>query len=336
MTTAFIQDWSSSNTADWNTAGFNGSYNLYAYTRQVGNPYQDAISIIGSFLVGRVCNTATLTVSPAPVTNTSPPLGTPINLTASAGCVNGGSPEYQYYYIPPGTESYVQISQTGVPANGWGGASATLDTSTLGAGRYMFYARTRAIGNSSSVEGFAYGPAFFYVGDVCPELQTTVSPPSSATTGTSVTLSASSLCLRTATPEYKFSYKLAAASTFTDIGGWQTANTATWNTAGLPSGSYLVQALVRARGNASTTEGYSLLPYTLSGFAIATNGGAPQPIYYGGAERSNDGAKDLAAYLKKMSGPEFAIQAIAGTGVPSQPGIYVASADVDAGRIPAA
>lgn len=331
----YIQNWSSSNSADWNTAGFNGTFNLYSYVRHQGGVAQEATHILGPYLVGRVCNAVTLNVSPAAALGTSPTLGTPVTLTASASCLEGGTAEYQFYYIQPGTATYVQIPQAGVSPGGWGGASATLDTTNLGAGKYSFQVRTRAVGNTSGQEAMTYGPANYYIGDVCWQAPTiTASPPSPQPRGGNIALTASSSCLRAAVPEYKFLYKLSTAGTYTDMTGWG-GPTATWSTAALGAGTYYIEVLVRGQGNASATEGYNIASYTLSGgYPIAANGVAQTQIYRGAHERAQNGAADLAAILGQMTGATFTPQVIP-TSVPST-GIFVASADSDAGVVPAA
>lgn len=331
----FIQNWSSSSAADWNTTGFNGAFNLYSYARHVGGVASESTHITGPYLVGRVCNAVTLNVSPAAVVGTSPTLGTPITLTASASCLNGGTPEYQFYYIQPGTATYVQVPQAGVSPGGWGNASATLDTTALGSGKYSFQVRTRAVGNTSGQEAMIYGPPNYYIGDVCWSVPSiTANPTSPRPRGTAIALSATSSCLRTAVPEYKFLYKLSTASTYTEMSAWGGPST-TWSTAALAAGTYNIEVLVRGQGNASATEGYSVVGFTLSGgYPIASSGAAQTQIYRGAHERSQDGAADLASILGQMTGATFTPQTIPAT-LPTN-GIFVASADADAAVVPSA
>jgi hypothetical protein len=263
---------------------------------------------------------------------TSPPLGTPVTLTGSASCLNGGTPQYQFYYIQPGTGNYVQVLQSGVSSGGWGGASATLDTAALGpnpSGKYSLQVRARAVDNSSTQESSAYGPANYYIGDVCYSVPSfTASPSSPRPRGTSIIVNASASCLRTAVPEFKFLYKLSTASSYTLFRDWASSGSATWDTTALAAGTYNLEVLTRGQGNASATEGYTVTSFTLSpGYTIATNGVAQTTIYRGGHERSKNGAADLAGVLAQMTGGTFVPQDIPAS-LPSN-GIFVGSADTD-------
>ena len=74
-----------------------------------------------------------------------------------------------------------------------------------------------------------------------------MSPSAHAVSSASVTLTASATCGDGAEAEYQFGYVLPGASALTYIGTWGSAVTS-WNTTGLPSGTYTIYAYARRKG----------------------------------------------------------------------------------------
>lgn len=260
-TQGIIQNTSPINYADWNTTGISGKYNLYAWS----STDVAANSAIQSVLVGRTCGTSTLSASPAP--STIPALGTPLTFAPIAMCTYGGIPEYQVYYLPLGQTDkaeYVQVLGPGQAANSWSSSGPTLDTTNLRSGKYGFYVRARAQGNASVWESYAYTSSNYLLGDVCPTIKLSASPASPRPGGPSVTLIASPTCVRAAVPEFKFSYKKTTDSAYTFIGDWTSSPTAIWNTSNLSAGDYALQVYVRAAGNMSPNESYTVIPFKLT------------------------------------------------------------------------
>jgi len=165
--------------------------------RPVGGGQQSAAYLDVSYSLGSVCSTTTgLFTSP-----TAPsPVGTHVQLTASATCT-GGTPEFRYAYYAPGGSGWVYINNT------FSSSAVDWNTTGLPTGNYSLLVFTRAAGNSSSYESYRYGSySLGSASTVCTSAGISASPTSPQPAGTTVTLTGtSSGC---SSPEYAFWYRL--------------------------------------------------------------------------------------------------------------------------------
>src|SRR5262249_1197276 len=96
-----FEDWTGSASVAWNTARLPSDvYSLRVETRANDYPWSPQATKTYTYLLGDVCSAlASLGASPA-----SPQaVGTGVGLTASATCIFGGTPEYQFVYHTLGT-----------------------------------------------------------------------------------------------------------------------------------------------------------------------------------------------------------------------------------------
>ena len=84
-----------------------------------------------------VCKPINVSISPAsPQT-----VGTPVDVTGSATCTNSGTPEFQYYYLPPG--GLWTLGRNYAAAGLW-----TWNTTGKAVGAYTILSRSRAQGST--------------------------------------------------------------------------------------------------------------------------------------------------------------------------------------------
>lgn len=248
-------------TQNWNTTGLpSGSYLLIVYARAVGNLSTSESSRYGaSYQLGSTCSGATISASPA----APQPIGAIITLTATATCSN---PEFRFNYRLNGDTTWIQIG-----GGAYGPSPRAWNTTGLASGVYQLMVEVRQSGNLGGAETTAVS-ANYALGSACTAVSVVPSPPSPQPIGTVVTLTSSSTCAAGVTPEYRYSYKAPGSSVYTLIRDYGAA-AATWNTASLVAGSYLILAEVRTAGRNGVPEANSVIGYVLSPLAI-TQGSA--------------------------------------------------------------
>jgi|GEM_PF-1476627 len=135
----------------------------------------------------------------------------------------------------------------------------------------------------------------------------TASPAGIPAVGTVLTLTAgTSTCGVGETPQYQFSYKLPGGRTYTVIRAWAAGNTATWNTASLPSGKYEVIVQVRALGGTAAQGTTYLQQYlgsvcnTLTGFTASPQpqGGVNSTVNISASATCTGGTPEFAYYAR--------------------------------------
>lgn len=81
-------------------------------------------------------------------------IGTPMNVWLEAYCDDGVTPEYAFFYLPPGETDYVQFPGTGWESNG----TATLDTTDFtSGGEYEVKVLVRGVGHVGAFETTSLG-----------------------------------------------------------------------------------------------------------------------------------------------------------------------------------
>jgi alpha-tubulin suppressor-like RCC1 family protein len=130
-------------TQNWDTSGLSsGLYQLLVEARQSGSAGGAETTAIASYSLGNVCNSVTLSTTPA-----SPQgIGVIVSLTSVATCGGSATPEYRFSYQAPGSSTYTIFQAYG--ASG----SATLDTAGFAVGAYTLLVEARAVGSSSPYE----------------------------------------------------------------------------------------------------------------------------------------------------------------------------------------
>ncbi len=203
------------------------------------------------------CINAGLGLSPS--TLAVPPASVALN--ASSNCGGAASAEYKFYYQGPDGGALHLIRD-------WGGPTSSWNTTALPSGRYTVSVYARRAGTSVAFDSFI-GRGYF-IGHVCNVNPiVTVTPPGLQPVGSTLSLAASATCNGT-TPQYRFTYSAPGSSAEIDIGTWGTAPVS-WNTTGLPSGTYFVRGYVRGLGNASSYESIGLVTAPLGDTCSVVN-----------------------------------------------------------------
>jgi hypothetical protein len=268
-----LQAYSASSSAPWNTAGQpTGTYLFDVWARQSGSTasWEAHISPNPTYTLqtGAPCSAVTIAFSPpSPQT-----VGTSVTLTGAAtGCPN---PQYEFWIQPPGGSwSILQAYGTS--------PTATWNTGGSAGGTYLFDVWVRQTGSTADWEAhISPNPGYTLQAPVVCTAVTwnAPSPASPQAPGTQVTLSATaSGCPN---PVYQF-WVLPPGGSWTIVQAYSPSSTATWNTTGLPTGTYQFDAWAKQSGSGASWEAHvSPNPtYTLQTGAACTGvtWNAPSP-----------------------------------------------------------
>jgi hypothetical protein len=243
------QPYSSSATLAWNTIGKPaGSYRFSVWARDANSPNAyDSFSAFQYALTTGPCTA--VTASAAPPSTAS--VGTAVTVTGSAsGCP---VPLYQFWVLPPGGAWTVAQPYSTSPTFAW-------NTSGKAAGSYRFSVWARDAGSSSAYDVFS---AFQYTLTLapCTAMSATTAPASTATVGTTVTITASATGCPNALYEF---WMLAPGGTWTLVQAYSTKTTFTWNTAGTAAGTYRFSVWARDASSSASYDAFSAFNYALT------------------------------------------------------------------------
>jgi len=233
------QDYSTSPTLTWNTTGLApGTYRFSVWARDAassgvyGNSSGrwDAYDNNTVYSLNAPCSAVTVSVTPSSPSG----VGATVTLTAHAsGCAN---PVYHFNVMAPGATSYAVAQDYSTSP------TLTWNTSGLAPGAYRFsvWARDTAssgvYGNSSGRWDAYDNNTVYNLASVCAAVGVTVTPSSSTTLGTTVTVTAHATGCPN--PVYHFNVMAPGATSYTVVQDYSTSPTLTWNTTGLAPGSY--------------------------------------------------------------------------------------------------
>jgi alpha-tubulin suppressor-like RCC1 family protein len=260
-TYTLFRDWATSNTAVWDTTGLpSGTYNVYVVVRPVGGNTSSSAYLDSGYSIGSVCNTTnSFTLSP-----TSPqPSGTMVSLSATATCT-GGTPEFRYgYYAASGSFVYINAGYSTTPV--------TWNTAGL-SGSQTLLVFTRAVGNTSTYESYAYGSyTLGTASTTCSTVGLSASPPAPQSVGTMVTLTGTaSPC---GSPQYIFYYRAYGSTTWLLLRDYGPA-AVTWNTTGLAGGTYELLVGAHNTGNTGGADAYTEITYAIGSSCSAVTASA--------------------------------------------------------------
>ena len=239
---------------------------------------------------------------------------TSVTLTATATCGAGAEAEYQFGYQDPTGTTWTLI-------RGWGSATANWSTAGVPSGNYPVYAYARRKGTTVPFDSNA--GVGYLVGKVCyANASMTATPTGVEPIGTVLTLSGAAMCSGTGTiPEYRSLYWLPGSSTWSWVSDWSTTPVS-WNTTGLPSGSYTLLTHIRAHGNASGFESYAYGGALLGNVCYQVNSVSPTGLQALGGTV----ALSATATCVGSTAPEFLYYYYApGSGSPVQVGSWSSS-----------
>jgi uncharacterized protein (DUF2141 family) len=242
------QDYSTSPTLAWNTAGLApGTYRFSVWAKDAnssgafGNSVGrwDAYNNDTLFTLGG-CSAVSVSTSPLLTAE----VGGNVTLTATAsGCTH---PLYHFGVLAPGATTY-QVAQDY-------STSPTLSWNTTGLipGTYRFsvWAKDAGSGGASGNSGGrwdAYNNDTLYTLSTCTVVSVTVSPGSPSARGTTVTVTATaSGC---SNPVYHFGLLAPGGTTYVLAQDYSASGTYTWNTTGLAPGTYRFSVWARDAGS---------------------------------------------------------------------------------------
>jgi hypothetical protein len=201
---------------------------------------------------GFTCTPATLTPTPASPQNA----GASIALTATSTCTAGATAEYEWWVVKPGT-GYQLLRTYGTDPN------ISWSTSGLGTGTYTLELWTRAVGNTSQLDGKLQSSYAINGGDICASSSFTMTPSGSAAAGTTVSIAESATCTG-GTPEYRI-WTRTPGGAWSIIADYPAPVPYSWNTTGLSGGTWTIEVDARRAGSGATRDSYSTQSFTISG-----------------------------------------------------------------------
>jgi hypothetical protein len=252
-----VQPWSGKNVWTWNTNSYRpGTYNVDVWANQYG----DSTAAGESFALTQwsipACTAAGVAANFIP----PQPSGTHVTLTATSTCPDP-NPQYEFWLLPPGGSWSVVQPYSPSATYSW-------DTTGDAPGNYHFSVWVRDA-TSSGAFGTppytydAYAPLDFGLSSAppCTGMTASASPATSATVGTSVTVTGAA----TGCPNPRYEFWLLSPG-----GGWSLAQTYSaspsypWKTSGLPAGTYRFSVWARDAASASSYDAYSGFQYSLT------------------------------------------------------------------------
>jgi hypothetical protein len=230
-----VQDYSATNTFNWTSTGKAGSYGIEVDVRNAGSavPYDHVRNITYS-LVG--CSAAHLATD-----KTSPQApGATVILTGSSTCP--GTPQYRFWVGKNGTWTTVQDFS----------ATSTFSWNTTGKlqGTYGLEVDVRDQGATASYEAVAT-LTFVLFATPCTSAGISTDHTSPQPHGTTIVVTGSATCA--GTPEYRF-WVRDATGHWSIAQDYSSSNTFSWNTTGLPAGTYGLEVDVRNQGSTAVYE----------------------------------------------------------------------------------
>jgi cell wall-associated protease len=254
-----LQAYGTASSVSWNTTGqVTGTYYFDIWVRQSGSSagWEAHLAPNPSYTLqtGSPCTSVTWN-SPSPSSPQKP--GTSITFSAIAGgCPN---PQYEFWVQAPGGPWTIFQAYSSASSASW-------NTTGLATGTYYFDVHVKQSGSGGSFEAhLAPNPTYtLQAGTPCTSVTWNAPSPSSPQPpGTSVTFSATaSGC---ASPLYQF-WIQAPGGGWTILQAYGANATVTWNTTGLPAGTYNFDVWVKQSGSSADWEAH-LVPnptFTLS------------------------------------------------------------------------
>ncbi len=229
----------------WNTSGLAaGIYGVGVWARSVGSGASYEAYWLGTYtLTNAMCTTASLSTATASPQSS----GTSITYTAT-GCPGA---QFRFWTLAPGGSWTMQRD--------FGASSWTWNTTGLAAGTYQLGVWARQPGSANAYD--AYGFTTFALGSgncISAGLSPSMATPQ-APGATVVFAGTSNSC---ASPLYQF-WLLPPGGSWTVEQSFRPATTWSWNTSGMPLGTYQVGVWAKASASTASYDVYFIGTYTL-------------------------------------------------------------------------
>jgi hypothetical protein len=269
-----MQAYSSTITFPWSATGqVSGTYSFMVWAIDAGSGGAagntlgrwDSYIILKYTLSSTGC-VAPVTISASPASGTAPP-GTPVTITASAaGCPT--SALYQFWILAPGSSTWrIVLGYSTASSYSW-------STGVSVAGTYNLAVWLRDAGSagtfSSSLGRYDALANTLYSPISCTSVGASSSPPSTATVGTSVTISAVN-AVGCPSPVFEFWMLAPGASAWTLVQGYLPNANVSWATTGKAKGVYHFSIWARdasspglAGNSLGRWDAYNSVTYTLT------------------------------------------------------------------------
>jgi len=245
---SIVQAYSTSPTAKWDTTGLaTGSYVFDVWAKQAGSgaSWEAHLSPAPSYTLQTAAACTSVTWgAPSPASPQAP--GTQVTLSGTAaGCPN---PQYQFWILPPGG-SWTILKAYSSSAN------MVWNTGGAGTGTYQFDIWARQLGSDALWEAhISPNPTYLLqTWPACTAVTVSYNPESPQMAGHAIQLSAASTGCPNA--QYEF-WVQAPGGQWTVLQGYGPSSTLTWNTTGLPTGTYLFDVWARQSGSTALYEAH--------------------------------------------------------------------------------
>ena len=250
-----LQAYSSSANVSWNTAGLApGTYLFDVWAKQSGSTanYEASLSPNPTYTLQAPPPPPTCTAVTWNAPNPASPQASGVTVTFGGTATGCPKPVYQFWIQPPGgTWSVLQAYSSG--------ASATWNTAGQPAGTYLFDVWAKQSGSNASWEAHVSpNPTYTLQAPAPPPTCTAVtwnapSPASPQSPGVTVTFSGSATGCPN--PVYQF-WVQPPGGAWTILQAYSSSSSATWNTTGLPSGTYLFDVWAKQSGSNASWEAH--------------------------------------------------------------------------------
>ena len=245
------QAYSTNASFQWNTTGLAlGAYQYSVWARDASSLGANTNGL-GSYdaffpgtsytLASTACTSASASAAPASSAST----GTTVTFTAAAsGCP---SPRYQYWLLAPGSSTW-QIGQAYSSSTTY-----TWNTTGLTAGTYRYSVWVRNASSTASYDAYFPGTAYTLTAMPCTSTSASAGPASPQPAGTAVTITGAALGCPN--PRYQF-WIQAPGGSWTVAQAYSSSASFSWNTTGIPAGTYRYSVWVRDAGSTASYDAY--------------------------------------------------------------------------------
>jgi len=247
------QAYSDTSSWTWDTTGLPaGTYTVQVWAKSLGSTATYEAYQSTSFIL---TSTTVQSVSLTQVPSSPQYVGTSITFTANA--TGGTTPQFYFTWRNPVTGAW-SVGQAYSGASSW-----TWNTTGLPVGTYTIQVWAKSLGSTAAYEAYR-SISYTLTTPTSPVTAVTVtsSPSSPQTVGTGITFTAAAT--GGVSPQYYFTWRNPVTGVWSVGQAYSGTSSWTWNTTGLPMGTYTIQVWAKSLGSTAAYEAYRSISYTLS------------------------------------------------------------------------